>query len=169
MKVASLRLPRFYMLNQLTFGNLPAKNGVFRCNGQLGDAAMYAKPFTNSSDNIIFGCVEVFATNVTNVETISFIVHSSTLLQYAPSTSHASPQDVNSIPWASWGPSTTRWFDNISWTGLAFCGQRWLAENEILDFNQYRVRQLGEGFRYSGDFETARISVVTGSIECIYI
>lgn len=158
-KVAALRLPDTgFPLYHVRFGNIPSKNGVARSNRQLDNAVVYAKPFTNSSENIIYviieGSTDKFAT--------SFVTHSSALLRHASSTPHASPPSVNDIPWPQWGPTTTRWSEDTTiGDTITFCGQRWLrtSSNEIWDFNQYRVQQLGEGF--AAETETASISIVT--------
>jgi hypothetical protein len=96
---------------------------------------------------------------------VSLIVHSSTLLRYATS------QDFKFIEWDDWRPMA-RCVVNWECHATAFSGQRWLREddiweNQIWDFNQYRVKRLGKDF--SAETETARISVITkaSSIETI--
>jgi hypothetical protein len=147
-KIAQLWLPDISVmdsLHEITFWNPPAKDGIPRSKHYGGNATVSPKPFTNSPDNIIHCCIMV----LTDDEyTFSVIVHSSALLR------HATPQHFNSIPWNEWSPSarfTEAWRSQIS-------GQRMLTDNEIWDFNQYRVRRLGRDF--AAETETAHISVV---------
>lgn len=164
MKVASLGLPHMAPLSDLEFRNLPAKNGVPRSTRQLDNAAVYVKPFTESPESIIY---VVFEEHVDRIAySPSFVVHSSALLYHVPFTSPASLQNDNYIPWSKWGPTITRWSGDESSHAFQICGQRWFvgtffdSQREIWDFNQYRVKQLGEGFAV--ETETAHISVVTG-------
>ena len=166
-KVAALSLPDgcFNGISNLIFRSLPAKNEVVRSNDALSDG----KPFINSPDSIICVSIEVYDFEVRDVFYTSFVVHPSALLRHVPSASHASTQDVNYIPWSEWARNTTRWCDKASSNKLSFSGQRWLAGNEIWDFNQRRVKQLGKDF--AAETDTAHISVVTepsrSSVNCI--
>jgi len=90
----------------------------------------------------------------------SLIVHTSTLLRYATS------QDFEFIRWDEWS-SMARCVDDWAWYATASSGQRWQRENDIWDFNQYRVKRIGRDF--SAETPTACISVITkaSSIEAI--
>ena len=158
-KVAALSLPdmsEYSNIINLMFHTLPAKNGVVCRNDVLIDG----KPFINSPDNIICVSIEVYDYEADDMFWTSFVVHPSALLCHVPSASHASTQDVNYIPWSEWARNTIRWCDELSSChDLAFSGERWLAGNEIWDFNQRRVKQLGKDF--AAETDTAHISVVT--------
>jgi hypothetical protein len=171
-KVATLCLPKLgYSLYELKFSNLPAKTRVVSRSRQFDDAVSYVKPFINSPDDII--CVDITVDDDYRDDAvfISFIVHSSALLLHVPSTSYANSQDPDDdpdgdcgdgpdcVPWDMWGSAATRWSDDGSYDATDICGQRVFTFNGIWDFNQYRVKQLGEGF--SAETETACISVIT--------
>jgi hypothetical protein len=163
MKVASLGLPHMAPLDDLEFRSLPAKNGVPRSTHQLDNAAVYVKPFTKSPESIIYVVLQEPVNHIAYCP--SFVVHSSALLNHVPFTSPASLQNDNYIPWSKWGPTITRWSDTTPSHAFQICGQRWFvgtffqSVREIRDFNQYRVKQLGEGFAV--ETKTAHISVVT--------
>jgi hypothetical protein len=141
----------------LGFRNLPPKNMVSRTCQQLHDTSIFAKPFTTASpDEIIFVYVEIRC-NIRGYSNTSFVVHSSTLQRHA----RATLQDT--IPWQMWGPTTTRWFPSAKPNARDVCGQRCLVRGptskEVWDFNQYRVRYLGQGFAMES--EAACVSVET--------
>jgi hypothetical protein len=133
----------------LSFSNPPAKNGIAR-RLQVDSGGLFAKPFTNSSNNIIY--CHIVVTDSQEFDFFSSLVHSSTLL------CHADIHDFRSTPWYEWSPMA-RCIRDSDRPATYFSGQRCLSWGRILDFNQYRVNQLGLGF--AGETETARISVVT--------
>ena len=149
--VARLKLPKTdWPIYSVTFCSPPTKNGIPRNNHQFINAAVSTRPFTKSLNNIIYCCMAV--NNTREIECVSLIVHSSTLLRYATS------QDFKLIWWNEWSPMA-RCVDEWECDAIDFSGQQWLRGNEIWDFNQYRVKQLGMDF--SVETETARISVIT--------
>jgi hypothetical protein len=152
-KVAALGLPSVdegYSI-RLDFRNLPPKTIVSRMRQQLHDASIFAKPFTNASSDII--SVTVLIRRRNSFDQLYFVVHSSTLQRHA----RATLQDT--IPWQMWGPTATRWYPCAKPGTRDVCGQRCLSVKEIWDFNQYRVRYLGQGFAMES--EAACVSVVT--------
>jgi len=163
-KVVTLLLPvpsNFHIFN-LAFGNLPPKSGVARRNHQRNDMVSYNKPFINSSDDIIYVAVSI--SDVEAMRVIHFVVHSSALLRHIPPTPFENSQNTDDdpyvVPWDIWGPTATRWFYDMPISVASTCAQRQICcPYEIRDFNQYRVKQLGEGF--SVETETAHISVIT--------
>jgi hypothetical protein len=165
-KVAALGLPAVnegWSIDRLKFSNLPPKSIVSRMRQQLHDASIFAKPFTSASpDDIISVIVNIRYDGVS--DNIPFVVHSSTLQRHALFISCPILQDT--IPWQMWGPTTTRWYPMFS--GTYVCGQRCLLKSltswEIWDFNQYRVRYLGQGFAMES--EAARVSVET-ELSCV--
>jgi hypothetical protein len=146
-----------WSIGPLEFSNLPPKSIVSRMCHQLHDASIFAKPFTSAShDDIISVHVNIHCE--LGSDSICFVVHSSTLQRHALIISRPILQDT--IPWQMWGPTTTRWY-RMHFT-INICGQRCLLEGrEIWDFNQYRVRYLGQGLAMES--ETARVSVETES------
>ena len=147
--VARLQLPDTdCYVYSITFHSPPAKNGIPRNNI---NAAISTKPFMNSPDNIICCCMGV--DNSLENGHVSLIVHSSTLLRYATS------QDFKFVQWDEWSPMA-RCVNDLG-RATDFSGQRWLTwgDDEIWDFNQYRVKRLGRNF--SAETETTRISVIT--------
>jgi hypothetical protein len=138
----------------LRFDNLFPKSIVSRMCQQLHDASIFAKPFTSASPDIISVELIVTTRSGSSYDHSSFVVHSSTLRRHA----RAFLQDT--IPWQMWGPTTTRWHQHRT---KNVRGQRWLLEGpksmEIWDFNQYRVRCLGQGFAMES--EAACVSVET--------
>jgi hypothetical protein len=161
MKVAKLFLPEAdHSVYGLAFCNPPAKNGIPRSNRLVDNAAVSIKPFTNSPDNNIIHCSVSLTCDEDDY--FSVIVHSSALLHYA------TPQYFKSIPWEEW--NLFAWcIRDEGCKATDISGQRLLTDNEIWDFNQYRVKQLGKDFAV--ETETAHISVVTeisrvGVIDC---
>ena len=138
-KVAMLQFPYTNcIVSEVTFCNPPGKNGIPRSNHQVDHAGIFIKPFTNSPDNIIYCCISV--TNTQDDESVSLVVHLSTLLRYA------SPQDFMFITWEEWNPMA-RCVRDWKCSAAAFSGQRWLSSwDEIWDFNQHSVKRLGRGF-----------------------
>jgi hypothetical protein len=138
-------------ISAVSFSNPPAKNGVAR-SLQVDDPRAFAKPFTNSSNNIIY--CHIVATDSQEFSSFSLLVHSSTLLR------HAGLHDFKSIPWYEWSSMARCLEGNLrDYPTTCFSGQRWLSSGQILDFNQYRVQQLGLGF--AEETETAHIFVVS--------
>jgi hypothetical protein len=158
-KVAALGLPSVNescSIAHLHFCNILSKSVVSRMHQQLHDTSIFAKPFTSASpDDIIFVYVDIHSPG--GYYTISFVVHSLTLQTHA----RAVLQDT--IPWQMWGPTTTRWIYSPIPSRTDICGRRCLLKGptsmEIWDFNQYRVRCLGQGFVMES--EAACVSVVT--------
>lgn len=158
-KVAKLLLPDpcGRDINELTFSNPPAKNGIAR--GSRHDVAGSVKPFINSSNNIICCCASVDDIH-SDSYSYSLFVHSSTLLR------HAVAHDFKLIRWDQWG-QTARIDSEIDFPAVFFSGQRCISwDGEIWDFNQHRVKQLGLGFAMKT--ETAHISVVSGKSFAIW-
>jgi hypothetical protein len=159
-KVAALGLPsvdKGCSIASLDFCNLLRKSIVSRMRQQLYDTSIFAKPFTSASpDDIVFVFVNIRYEGG-SYENISLVVHSSTLERHA----RATLQDT--IPWQLWGPTTTRWFRSAMSSRTDVYGQRCLLEGptskEIWEFNQYRVRYLGQGFAMES--EAACLSVET--------
>lgn len=147
-KVAMLSLPFDDYMGGRTFCNPPNKHGTPR------NAAVPTKPFTNSSDNIIYCYVSAFDGRA--YDGCPFIVHSLALLRYAM------PLAFKHIPWKEWG-MLTRFVEADHLNQNRFSGQRCLLtfaqHDEILDFDQYRVNRLGRDFKV--ETEMAHISVVT--------
>jgi hypothetical protein len=180
-KVAALGLPSVDIgswISRLGFHNPPSKSIVTRMRQQLHDASIFAKPFISAPlDDIIF--VVVHLCDERGIpDHISFVVHSSTLQNYKrftparwltdPITILSSLSSLfisraDTIPWQMWGPTTTRWFRSAILPTRDVCGQRCLLQGltskEIWDFNQYRVRCLGQDFAMES--EAACLSVVT--------
>jgi hypothetical protein len=162
-KVAALGLPSVdegCWIRHLGFYNLPPKSVVSHMRQQLRDTSIFAKPFTVASpDDIIFVSVEI--RSKTGFDVNYFVVHSSTLQRHAVFIPHAILQDT--IPWQMWGPTTTRWFQSEMPSRTDVYGQRCLLQGptskEIWDFNQYRVRYLGQCFAMES--EAACLSVET--------
>ncbi|KIM89354.1 hypothetical protein PILCRDRAFT_221771 [Piloderma croceum F 1598] len=153
-KVATLRLPfNGHSVEHISFCNPPAKNGNPRSKRQAGDTAVPTKPFANSPDNIIYCYVLVI--DGEQFSSCSLVVHSSALLRYA------TPPAFNYIPWKEWSMITRCVGERVNYNYTNFSGQRWLLprDNEVWDFNQYRVKRLGRDFE--AETETAHISVVT--------
>jgi hypothetical protein len=145
----------------LGFCNRLPKTIVTRTRRQLHDTSIFAKPFTSASpDDIIFVVVNI-RDERGSYDHFSFVVHSSTLQRHALFIPRAILQDT--IPWQMWGPTTTRWYPRTIHATTNVCGQRCLLRGptsmEIWDFNQYRVRYLGQGFAMEN--EAAYISVET--------
>lgn len=135
--VAKLLLPDIPdKIAALSFSNPPAKNGIAR-RLQVDGAGDFAKPFTNSSNNIIYCHIVVTDSQV--FDFFSLLVHSSTLL------CHADIHDFKSTPWYEWSPMA-RCIRDLNHPATSFSRQRCLSWGKILDFNQYRVKQLGLGF-----------------------
>jgi hypothetical protein len=163
-KVAALGLPSVdegCNIARLDFRNLPPKSIVSRMHQQLHDASIFAKPFTNASLDII-SVVFTIRSPIGSYDQYDhpcFVVHSSTLQHHA----RATLQDT--IPGQMWGPTTTRWYPHPT---INVCGQRCILDGptskEIWDFNQYRVRYLGQGFETES--EAACVSVVT-EMSCV--
>ena len=163
-KVAALGLPsvdRDCRIRRMAFSPLFVKNLIIRDNRLLYDVSNDAKLFVNTkSNNIVFACFDI------EYDSVSFVVHTSTLLRYTfSSNSQGNMQDP--VPWESWGPAMTRWHKGrirgIS-EGPYTCGGRVLLKMhsrswELWDFNPYRVRRLGKGFAVEN--ETASLTVET--------
>jgi hypothetical protein len=169
-KVATLGLPFVdddCRIARLDIHPVFVKNLVIHKNRLLYNASVDTKPFLNTkSDSIIF--VDLTVSKRREYDYISFVVHSSTLLRLTPPFhSHGSVPDV--VPWESWGPAATRWFECplFAGGGPVTCGYRCLVKPqisspewapwELYDFNPYRVRSLGKGF--AAENETSRLTV----------
>jgi hypothetical protein len=155
-KVVALGLPSIAKgccITFLGFRNLLPKSIFSRMRQQLHDASVFAKPFASASPDIISVAVTICDERGSH-DTICFVVHSSTLRH------HARVISQDTIPWQMWGPTTTRWYPHPT---INVCGQQCLltgpTSKEIWDFNQYRVRCLGQGFAIES--EAACVSVET--------
>jgi hypothetical protein len=160
-KVGELKLPPLdegCIVCSITFENVLVKDSVTR-KRQTHDSAIFTKPFSSALSDIIF--VSLLVMSKVGYNSVSFAVHSSTLLSHAPSSSHENLE--NMIPWHVWGPTSTRWFPCRLGSPNNICGQRCLlvgsphGSREIWDFNPNRIRSLGQHFATESD--TARVSV----------
>ena len=125
------------------------------------------KPFISpSSDDIIFASLNI-GTKYGHYDNISFVVHSSALLRLIP----FPPYGQDTILWESWGPTVTRWHEDVVGGLFPFAsGQRCILKPEwrsaaltrrweLWDFNPYRVRRLGKNFTLES--KKASLSVET--------
>jgi hypothetical protein len=161
-KVGELKLPPLdegCTVRRATFENILSKDSVTRKRRQTHDSAIFTKPFSSAISDIIFVSLSILSG--AGQYSLSFAVHSSTLLSHVPSSSHENLE--NTIPWHVWGPTSTRWFPRRLGSPNDVCGQRFLlpgslqGSREIWDFNPYRIHSLGKHFATESD--TAHVSV----------
>ena len=96
---------------RLDFYHPPIENVFIRNNRLFSSTTTNTKPFfSTSSNDIIFGTLNIGSSYGPRDENISFVVHSSALLRLVPFRSHEHMQYT--IPWESWGPTVTRWHED---------------------------------------------------------
>ena len=171
-KILSLGLPSVddgWRVAQLNFYHPPIENILLRNNCLFSHTTgTDTQPFISTSSNdIVFATLGIGGSY--GYDNISFVVHSSALLQLISIPSHEHIE--NTIPWESWGPTVTRWHEYTVRGLKPFAsGQRcilqprtwpWMGSHswELWDFNPYRVRRLGENFTLES--EKASLSVET--------
>ena len=169
-KILSLGLPRVddgFHVARLNFYHPPIENVFIREDCLFLNTTTHTKPFiSTSSDDIIYATLNI-GTRYGHYDNISFVVHSSALLRLIPFLPHGHMRDT--IPWESWGPTVTRWHEDVVGRLSPFAsGQRCILKPEfrpgtrmweLWDFNPYRVRRLGKNFTLES--EKASLSVET--------